>query len=320
MNLFKVDGFELYAGRFRGSGFMLGKILAAGLFCAGTAVGQTATVPAAANVAGVASSVADDALPEFEVATIKPRDPNGHRMITPPGAQNPFYTETTCQTLIAMAYDIPASSSERIIGLPDWARNYSKTFAVEGKIPDSTFLTMQTMTASDRRKKVTLMIRSLLADRFHLRVHLESRTLPIYEITIAKSGPRLPPPQDSEGPPSTPEAAQRVSRSMQGMEVVTKQGISVRNLALDDMLRAHFFGLSDRIIVNNTGLTGKYSLTLHWQPDLPATPGSDSSANAGRDQPSIFTVLEEQLGLKLVPTKGPLEVVVVDGIDQPSDN
>jgi uncharacterized protein (TIGR03435 family) len=193
-------------------------------------------------------------------------------------------------------------------------------YTIDGKIPDATFMAMRTMTASARRKEVTWMIRSFLADRFNLRVHIETRTLPIYEITIAKGGPKLPPPQDLDSPPSTPEAIQNVTQTMQGMQVVTRQGIAIRNMSLDEILRAGWYGLSDRTIVNKTGLTGKYSLTLHWLPDLPATPGSDSSANDGRDQPSIFTALEEQLGLKLVPTRGPVEVVVIDGVDLPSDN
>lgn len=299
---------------------MIGKILASGFLCAGVAVGQRAMTPAPANATAVASSMADDALPAFEVATIKPKDPNVHLSVTPPGARNPFLTVATCQVLIALAYDIPVSSLDRIVGGPAWVDDTNKMYTVEGKIPDVTFMAMRTMTASARRKEVTLMIRSLLADRFNLRVHIETRTLPIYEITIAKDGPKLPPPQDSDNPPSTPEAVDKVTRSMQGMEVVTSQGISIRNMSLDEILRAHWFGLSDRTIVNNTGLTGKYSFTLHWHPDLPATPFSDSSANADRDEPSIFTVLEEQLGLKLVPARGPVEVVIIDHIEQPSAN
>jgi uncharacterized protein (TIGR03435 family) len=91
-------------------------------------------------------------------------------------------------------------------------------------------------------------------------------------------------------------------------------------MTLDGMLAAPWFGLGDRQIVNKTGLTGKYNLTLNWLPDSPAQRGPGSEIAAPEGQPSIFTALQEQLGLRLVPTKAPIEVLVIDSIDPPTPN
>ena len=101
--------------------------------------------------------------------------------------------------------------------------------------------------------------------------------------------------------------------------VVLKQGVKVHNMTLAGMPQVPWYGLGDRPIVNNTGLDGKYSLMLNWT--MPkAAAGVDGAEPTDDSGPSIFTVLQEQLGLKLVQTRGPVEVVVIDSIEQPSEN
>jgi uncharacterized protein (TIGR03435 family) len=107
---------------------------------------------------------------------------------------------------------------------------------------------------------------------------------------------------------------------MGGGERVTKDGLQIRNMTLDGMLTAPWFGLGARPIVNMTGLTGTYNLALHdWQPDIPAQ-GPNSLGPPPEGQASIFTVLQEQLGLKLIASKTPIEVIVIDHIEPPSEN
>lgn len=133
--------------------------------------------------------------------------------------------------------------------------------------------------------------------------------MPVYELSI-KNGAKLPPPNDPA--PGAPV--------MGGGEQVTKDGLRVRNMTLDGMLTAPWFGLGGRPIVNHTGLTGTYNLMLKdWQPDLPAQ-GPNGLGQPSEGQASIFTVLEEQLGLKLTASKAPTEVVVIDSIEPPSEN
>jgi uncharacterized protein (TIGR03435 family) len=107
---------------------------------------------------------------------------------------------------------------------------------------------------------------------------------------------------------------------MGGGMLMSKTQVRVRNMTLDGMLTAPWFGL-ERPVVNKTDLTGTYNLTLNWAPEPIAPVGADGTA-APEDTggQSIFTALEEQLGLKLVAAKGPVEVVVIDSIDRPSVN
>jgi uncharacterized protein (TIGR03435 family) len=157
-------------------------------------------------------------------------------------------------------------------------------------------------------------MQSLLADRFKLKPHFETREMPTYDLTVAKDGPKLPPPND------TPSPDKLTAANMSGGMVVLKDGIRVRNMTLDQMLQAPWYGLATHPIVNKTGLTGTYNLTLHYIPDVPPPPGAEHPTAPDDSGPSIFTVLEEQLGLKLVPSKGSVEVIVIDSIERPSEN
>ena len=107
---------------------------------------------------------------------------------------------------------------------------------------------------------------------------------------------------------------------MGGGMLVAKGKIRIHNMTLDGMLYGPFTGLGGRLIVNHTGLEGKYNITLDWTPNEAGVGLPDGSQTTAENSPSIFTVLEEQLGLKLLPTKGPVEVVVIDSIELPSPN
>jgi uncharacterized protein (TIGR03435 family) len=258
-----------------------------------------------------------DSLPAFEVATIKPRDPNVMYMVDTSGANQTIRTIGNERWLIAQAFQAHYPA-QQVIGLPSWAEK-DTYYRIEAKIPDDIFAQMQTLGADARSRQIALMMQSLLADRMKLKVHFETRELPTYDLILAKNGPKLPPPN----PPPSPD---RLSNAGAGMDVDPKQGIRVRNVTLDGMLSVPWFGLAPRPIVNKTGLTGTYNLNLNYFPDLPARPGapaqpaSDSLVpNTDADR-SIFSVLEDDLGLKLVPSKGPVEVIVIDHIEPPSEN
>jgi uncharacterized protein (TIGR03435 family) len=278
---------------------------------ASVAFGQTRIPPTHAQILHATTP-----LPSFEVATIKPRDRNAYILITPPGSENIVRMVGPARHLIAMAYNLPSTSQQRILGGPDWIGDSNKSYVIEGKIPDDLYTRMQKMTTDERHAQACLMLQSLLADRFKLKLHFESREMPVFELTIAKDGPKLPPPN---APPANTGDPAAVSAQMAGGMAMSGQRIRVRNMKLDLMLTAPYFGLADRPIVNKTGLTGIYNLTLSWAPTPPATAGPDAPL-AAPEGPSIFTALEEQLGLKLVPAKDSVEVVVIDHIERPSEN
>lgn len=263
------------------------QILAATFCCAAfaaTSTGQSTPAP------GTASSQH----PAFDVISIRPHKEtsNYSHWLTPTpdgyGAQN-----IEVSALIFNAFELKCP--EQIVGLPTWASEDS--FDIEAKVDDDTLTAYQKLSDRERKEHAAPMLRTMLADRFKLKVHHETRVLPVYALVVAKSGFKL---KQSQAP-----------ESLYGMNL-GRSSISI----LGGPLGARFIvGLSDktgRIVVDKTGLTGWYDIDLKWT--------SDEEVAAGASGPSLFTALEEQLGLKLVSEKAPVDVIVVDHIERPSAN
>jgi uncharacterized protein (TIGR03435 family) len=136
-----------------------------------------------------------------------------------------------------------------------------------------------------------------------LKVHPETRTLPMYELALAKGGSKL-----TTADPANPKGGSMNSNNQK----LTVIGLPTSNLCDYLSSRLH------RKVVDKTGLTGKYDFTLQWSPDEAA--GESATATGASQLPSIFTALQEQLGLKLESTKGPVDVIVVDKVEMPSEN
>jgi bla regulator protein BlaR1 len=247
-------------------------------------------------------------LPSFEVATIKPFQRDG--MPGGPGSV------LTTRTFIESAYNLPIGSKERVLGGPGWLD--TTLYAIEGKVSETLSTEMKKMDREQRMRQTCLMRQALLADRFHLKVHFETRQMPIYELTVAKGGPKLT--LAKEPPPVTPEPGDlaRPENTRRGIRVIRKPRniteMTATEEPLDTLVAGTFLGL-DRPLVNKTGLTGKYDFTLTWTPNPSMAPGTNET-----EGPSIFTALQEQLGLKLVPKIGPVEVIIIDHIELPSEN
>jgi uncharacterized protein (TIGR03435 family) len=254
-------------------------------------------VATAFSAAPQATSTAADNLaakaPTFDVVSIRPHKDNGNYSHwgtpTPTGYEAYNYQVFD---LIFSAYELNYPGQLR--GLPQWG--YEEPFDVEAKLEGDTLASYRNLSNLDRRRQCALMLRSVMTDRFKLKVHHESRVLPVYRLVIAKGGFKL---QQSQGP-----------ENLSGM--VTNRGlITVRG----GPIGARFLvGLSDavgRIVADETGLTGWYDITLKWAAD------EESPGAAG---PSIFTALQEQLGLRLVPANAPIDVLIVDHVERPSAN
>lgn len=193
------------------------------------------------------------------------------------------------ENLITTAYDLVMP--DQIAGLPGWA--HSDTFDIEAKMDEDTAAAMKKLAKPEFRLAYLSMMRSLLADRFQLKVHHETRELPVYNLVIAKGGSKL----------KEAAAGEKGSTSMSSRQM-TATAIEIHSLT---------FSLANdvgRFVIDKTGLTGKYDFTVKWTPD-----DEQATADSG---PDIFTALEEQLGLKLVPAKGPVDTIVVDRIEMPS--
>ena len=181
--------------------------------------------------------------------------------------------------------------STQIINAPEWALH--DRWDIEGKI--------DTPGQPDLRQ-MQEMLQKLLADRFQLNFRRDQRELPIYAIRIARGGPKLT-------PAAHPEALTDQNADVHGTDVTQ----IYTNASIGDFVLGMQFFLPDRPIVDQTQLAGRYDIRLRYTSDEAHATGSDVL-------PSIFTAIQEQLGLKLEPVKAPVEVFVIDHIEQPSAN
>jgi bla regulator protein BlaR1 len=261
-------------------------------------------------------------LPSFEVATIKPWQP-APSPPPPPGAapgRLPVKVAPTpggnrqvsdqvhfvgqISLPIALAYNLQVGTEKHhIVGLPAWGESEADRYKVDAKIQDSLYSAMQGMTSTRQYEEVQLMEQSLLAGRLKLKVHFETRMMPVYTMLVGKGGPKLNPAKPGEAlwltAVNTPNGTQ----------------VTAKATTLDDWINSPF--LDGLEVVNKTGLQGAYDFNLLWttdQAELNATPGDNTAA------PPLFTAIQEQLGLKLVPDKAPIEVIVIDHIERPSEN
>ena len=155
------------------------------------------------------------------------------------------------------------------------------------------------------------MFQQLLAERFKLAVHWETRELPVYAMVVAKKGPRLDPTKELDGHSGT---------SSNNGEL-TARGVTLAQMA--DVLTQELSRELGRVVIDKTGIQGRYDCALKWRPDTGEArrnDGTDGSVAPTDSGPSIFTAIQEQLGLKLESTKGPVQVLVIDRVEMPSEN
>ena len=295
-------------------------------------------------IVGITAVAAQDsANPSFEVASVKPNKSGDGRVMMgfQPGGR---YSATgiTVRMLINQAYRIQPF---QLLGGPDWlgSDRFDIIAKAEGDIvPGPT-------------GPLPLMLRSLLADRFKLAVHTETREMPVYALVKARSdgrlGPQLtpsevdcaaargrggPPPSGNPGGPGAPgfrgtnppappifgDGGRPPCGQFVGPANIAAGGVTMAQLA--NLLS----GRVQRIVVDRTGMTGNYDLELSWTPDqMPQGPppgalpqGVPSLPPIDPNGPSLFTAIQEQLGLKLESTRGPVDVVVIDRVERPTED
>jgi uncharacterized protein (TIGR03435 family) len=244
-------------------------------------------------------------LPSYDVASIKPNKANDGmmRISSLPDGFNSI--NLPLKTLIANAYGI---RQDLISGGPSWVD--SQGFDVEAKVSAEDVEAFKKLTGRQRNT----LLQALLADRFHLKIHHETKILPMYDLIIAKGGPRLranPPLPPSPDAANDPEAAKSRGMLSIGPGTFKGQGITMTSIAnnLSYTVQA--------TVTDKTGLTGDFDFELKWTPDDAAPANRDASSESNV---SIFTAVQEQLGLKLQPTKGPVDTLVIDHAEQPSEN
>jgi bla regulator protein blaR1 len=299
--------------------------------------GAVAAQPSA-NVDAAQSASAQ--LPAYEVVSVKPHKDEGMMMRSgirygPDG----FSADgVPLQMFILQAFGL---SADRILNEPEWVK--SARFDVEAKVAPEDAPKLKPLTMQQR----PAMMLPVLEDRFGLKFHHEMKELEVYTLVVAKGGPKmkesaiksgadLPPPPlppagavgppgggGAKGAPGGPRTLMRMST--QGMTM------DARASTMDSLARL----ISQQLgatVVDKTGLTGRYDFTLSFTPDnfmlngrMMGAPGEGSQGDNGAQSqevvgPSIFTAVQEQLGLKLVAEKENVDVVVIDQIEQPTEN
>jgi len=246
----------------------------------------------------------------FDAVSIKPNKSGGGDTTWHTTLEHYNGTNVPLKELISDAYGL--QSSDLVYGLSGWA--ISAHYDIEAKVDAETLAALKAMSPAESSKQVKAMLREVLAERFQLKAHDETKEIPVYALVVAKGGLKLrrADPNDTyanglKGPDGKAYGGDSMW-SNNGRMVA--QGYSITNLAVILARRLH------RDVVDKTGLTGKYDFTMNFSPELTAGDAPPDTETA----PSLFTALEEQLGLKLESTKGPVATVVVDHVAAPVEN
>jgi uncharacterized protein (TIGR03435 family) len=243
------------------------------------------------------------AFDRFEVATITPTAPDwrGGAYFRMQGGHFFIVKNYSVHTLVAMAWNLP---THLVSGGPAWSSTdrYDIAATTPGALqPD--------------RDEQMFMLRALLSDRFKLTFHREAKTLPVYELMVATSGPKI---NSSDGPPSDGRPALIFTLFPE-----RRARLPVRDATMAEFASLLSHGAVDRPVVDKTGLTGRYDFVLDWAPDESDFDGMMRARPALAEdsaEPGLFEAVQQQLGLKLVPTRGPIETMVLDHVERPSDN
>lgn len=234
----------------------------------------------------------------FDVASIhinNAESDSHHHIFNDPNESHFRTVNLAIRDLIQFAYGLPDS---QILGGPTWLD--SIMFDIDAKSDPLVDSELRALPTEQARHQKQLMVQALLADRFQLKAHEETRQLPVYALVVTKDGPKFKPSKINGTTIDTGRTRLHIAGSDDTI------GILARVLAQ----------VLGRVVLNQTGLSGRYDLSLRWTPDdAPALAPTYSDA-----PPGIFTAIQEQLGLKLESTRGPVPVLIVDHVEQPSPN
>jgi uncharacterized protein (TIGR03435 family) len=257
----------------------------------------------------------------FEAASVKlNRSGDWRRSLGPAPGGRFLVTNSSLRDLIPYAYGLPqATAGFRIVGGPKWMDE--DRFDINAKV-DGTWTPQQ----------MSEMLRTLLADRFRLRAHHETREMPTFTLVAASPqlGPRLRP---SEIDPAACDARRAAIQRHEPVPPIPPGGrpicgtgrtvpgtIAALGWSIDALTSA-LSPFANRVISNDTRLAGLYDFELTWTPDtLPQLPPDAPPLDIDPNGPSLVTALREQLGLRLESTWGPVDVVVIDSVEHPTED
>lgn len=237
-----------------------------------------------------------NANPSFDVVTIKPSRPNTPGKLFTMRGREILAINTTLNDIITFAFDL---HPKQIINAPAWIEE--DHYDITGT-PDTP--------GQPNLAQMKALFQKMLRDRFHLVFHRDKKELSVYALTVAKGGHKLK--ENTTNPNGTPSLA------------FTRLGtLPARNASMAEFAGVMQMAVTDKPIVDQTGLTGKWDFTLNWTPDAtqfiglgggtPPPPNPDGP-------PDLFAAIQQQLGLELKSTRAPADVFVIDKVERPSEN
>jgi uncharacterized protein (TIGR03435 family) len=243
-------------------------------------------------------SMPADAKPKFDVVTVKPSDPNRPGKLFTIRGRHLMTINTNVNDLVTFAYGLHV---KQIVGAPDWFS--TDKFDVDG-VPD--------IEGQPSAEQMRLLVQDLLTKRFQLTFHHDEKELNVYALTVAKTGPKM---AVTAAQPS--DNRNFMFRGL-GKLVVT-------NNTMEDFCRGMQGAVMDKPVVDQTGLKDRYDFNLNWTPDQSqfsamganVPPPNLDDPNA---PPSLYTALQEELGLKMEPTRAKADAFVIDHVEKPSAN
>jgi len=242
--------------------------------------------------------MAADAKPSFEVATIKPSKPDQPGKLFNVQGSHFRTINTTLADLIKFSYNV---QDKQIVGAPSWVE--SDKFDIEAQ-PD--------VPGAPNKEQVATMVQKLLAERFQLKFHKETKELSAYVLSAAKTGQKM---TESKSEVNLPALFFR------GLSPVS---LNVQNATMDDVCNLFQSAVLDRPVVDQTGIKGKWNFLLKWTADESQFSGMGVKvpppSDAADAPPPLFTAIQEQIGLKLDAGKAQVPVLIVDKVEMPSAN
>jgi uncharacterized protein (TIGR03435 family) len=241
------------------------------------------------------SMMAKDADPGWDVVTVKPSESDDTSSGFQVHGRQILMERESVESMVGFGYGIHA---KQIAGAPDWAA--TERWNIEG-VPN--------VPGQPNMQQYETLVRKILAERFGLKVHTETRELPVYALRVAKDGATLASGKGIVKTAADPNGVLDMHDRINGGQ----RRIQVTNGSIADIALVLKF-YTDRPLVDQTGLAGRYDFQLAWTFDETRAPTDGSAA------PSLFTAVQEDMGLKLEPVKAPVDVLVIDKVERPGAN
>jgi uncharacterized protein (TIGR03435 family) len=248
----------------------------------------------------------------FDVVSVKPNKSDQFAHINDTGDGDGITLRNMpLNEIILYAYGLRDMSL--LSGSPEWVQ--SNRYDIQAKVGESDLSAFHKLTKDQRR----LMLQDILGNRFKMKTHQERKEISVYALVVAKNGPLLKKVEPGEKRATGIE--NKDGTIVQGQLLYSRgPGQMIGQEIPMELFARSLSGLAGKPVVNNTGITGVYDFKLEWEPDHSPPRGEPGEIPADPSGPSIFNALQEQLGLKLESQKVEMPIVVIDHIEEPSEN